>query len=66
MNFFQISGGGISRLPEDIYEIAKVSKILQIMDRGSAAEFRNKFLEEIDIDVNVVSDSEQAVEILSY
>nr|CAI5869151.1 unnamed protein product [Callosobruchus analis] len=40
------------KLPQDVYQIAKISKILQIMEKGSAAEFKNKTLEEIDIDMN--------------
>nr|CAH7730174.1 unnamed protein product [Callosobruchus chinensis] len=40
------------KLPQDVYQIAKISKILQIMEKGSAAEFKNKTLDEIDIDMN--------------
>ncbi|CAH0556796.1 unnamed protein product, partial [Brassicogethes aeneus] len=42
------------KLPQDVYQIAKVSKILQIMEKGNAAEFKNKTLEEIDIDMNEI------------
>lgn len=52
----------IFRLPEDIYQIAKVSKILQIMEKGCAADFKNKCLEEIDINVNEINfDSDEEV-----
>lgn len=30
------------RLPEDVYQTAKVAKILQLMEKGNAAEFKNK------------------------
>lgn len=41
-------------MPQDVFQIAKVSKILQIMEKGNAAQFKNKSLEEIDIDMNEV------------
>lgn len=40
------------RLPQDIYQVAKVSKILQLMEKGNAADFKNKCLDEIDIDMD--------------
>jgi hypothetical protein len=42
------------RLPQDIYQVAKVSKILQLMEKGNAADFKNKSLDEIDIDMENV------------
>jgi hypothetical protein len=41
-------------LPQDIYQVAKVSKILQLMEKGNAADFKNKSLDEIDIDMKNV------------
>ncbi|CAH0549886.1 unnamed protein product [Brassicogethes aeneus] len=46
------------KLPQDIYQVAKVSKILQLMEKGNAAEFKNKCLEEIDIDMENVEEDE--------
>jgi hypothetical protein len=34
--------------------VAKVSKILQLMEKGNAADFKNKSLDEIDIDMKNV------------
>lgn len=42
-----------SRLPQDDYQVAKVSKILHIIERD-AAQFKNKSLEEIDIDMETI------------
>ncbi|KAJ8933287.1 hypothetical protein NQ314_014115 [Rhamnusium bicolor] len=41
-------------LPQDVYQIAKVSKILLLMEKGNAAKYKNKTLEEIDIDMDEI------------
>ncbi|KAK4885602.1 hypothetical protein RN001_001873 [Aquatica leii] len=46
------------RLPQDIYQVAKVSKILQLMEKGNIAQFKNKCLEEIDIDMESVEEDQ--------
>ncbi|KAK4874171.1 hypothetical protein RN001_013531 [Aquatica leii] len=40
------------KLPQDIYLTAKISKLLQMMEKGNAADFKNKSLDEIDININ--------------
>lgn len=35
------------RLPDDVYQTAKVAKILMLMERGEAGMYRGKTLEEI-------------------
>lgn len=39
------------RLPDDIYQTAKISKLLLLMENGRAAQFKGKNLDEIDIDL---------------
>lgn len=46
-------------MPQDVFQIAKVSKILQIMEKGNAAQFKNKSLDEIDIDMNEVENEDE-------
>ncbi|VEN48702.1 unnamed protein product, partial [Callosobruchus maculatus] len=50
------------KLPQDIYQIAKVSKILQIMEKGNAANFKNRTLEEIDVDMDDIGSIEDGDE----
>lgn len=46
-------------MPENVYQTAKVAKVLQLMEKGNAAEFKNKSLDEIDIDMSFAdTDSE--------
>ncbi|KAI4468115.1 hypothetical protein MML48_2g00008774 [Holotrichia oblita] len=49
----------MQKLPQDIYQVAKISKILQLMEQGNAAQFKNKCLEEIDIDMENIEDVTQ-------
>lgn len=42
----------VSRLPENVYQTAKVAKILQLMEKGNADEFKNKSLDQINIDMD--------------
>lgn len=39
------------RLPDDVYQTAKLSKLLLLMEQGKAAEFKGKTLNEIDFDM---------------
>lgn len=53
----------LSRLSQDVYQTAKVSKILQLMEKGDAARFKNKCLDEIDIDMEDIElDVEENIE----
>ncbi|RZC38111.1 uncharacterized protein BDFB_012102, partial [Asbolus verrucosus] len=47
------------KLPQDVYQIAKVSKILQLMEKGNTTEFKNKSLDEIEIDMESVGDENE-------
>lgn len=40
------------RLPDDVYQTAKISKLLILMEDGKADAFRGKSLDEIDLDLN--------------
>lgn len=40
------------RLPDDIYQTAKISKLLLLMEQGSSARYKGKSLDEIEIDLN--------------
>lgn len=42
--------------------MAKVSKILQLMETGNAAKFKNKSLDEIDIDMETIVEAENVRE----
>ena len=39
------------RLPDDIYQTAKISKLLMIMENGSADQYKGKSIDEIDINM---------------
>lgn len=39
------------RLPDDVYQTAKIAKILHLMETGNAADFKNKNLDEIQFDM---------------
>ncbi|KAF5298979.1 hypothetical protein FQR65_LT19551 [Abscondita terminalis] len=52
------------RLPDDIYQTAKVSKLLLLSKEGAIERFKGKSLEEIDIDFSVEeSENEEGDEI---
>nr|CAI5833208.1 unnamed protein product [Callosobruchus analis]CAI5835642.1 unnamed protein product [Callosobruchus analis]CAI5837341.1 unnamed protein product [Callosobruchus analis]CAI5841072.1 unnamed protein product [Callosobruchus analis]CAI5842310.1 unnamed protein product [Callosobruchus analis] len=52
------------KLPQDIYQVAKVSKILQVLERGNITMFKNKTLDEIEIDMeNVEIDNDDGSEV---
>lgn len=39
------------RLPDDVYQTAKIAKLLLLMERGDAGKYKGKTLEEIDLDM---------------
>ncbi|KAG5869611.1 hypothetical protein JTB14_023855 [Gonioctena quinquepunctata] len=45
------------RLPNDVYQMAKVSKLLILNERGEASKYKGKTLDEIEIDLNVVEEN---------
>lgn len=49
------------RLPDDIYQTAKISKLLLLMEKGEAGHFKGKTLDEIDIDMeeNLIETSDE-------
>lgn len=61
------------RLPDDIYQTAKISKILLLMEEGGAGQFKGKSIDEINIEMdtnllennNSDSDSEDFPEYIS-
>ncbi|CAG9763774.1 unnamed protein product [Ceutorhynchus assimilis] len=44
------------RLPNDVYQMAKVSKLLLLNERGEAAKFKGKRLDEIDINLDPIEE----------
>lgn len=42
---------GSYRLPDDIYQTAKMSKFLLLMENGESSQFKGKQLDEIHIDL---------------
>lgn len=40
------------RLPDDVYQTAKLTKILLLMEKGTAAEFKGKSFDEIAVDMD--------------
>lgn len=52
------------RLPQDIYQTAKVAKVLLLLEKGRGKEFRGKTLNEIEFENdNYSSESETEQEI---
>ncbi|KAI4463010.1 hypothetical protein MML48_4g00011825 [Holotrichia oblita] len=56
---------GSYRLPDDVFQTAKISKLLLLMEKGEAAQYKGKKLDEINLDMNVEfdlsdSDSDEA------
>lgn len=41
---------GSYRLPDDIYQTAKVSKLLMLMEKGASSQFKGKNIEDIPIE----------------
>lgn len=50
------------RLPQDVYQTAKVSKLLIAINKGKGAIYKGKSLEEIEFSDNVDSESESETE----
>nr|CAI5842778.1 unnamed protein product [Callosobruchus analis] len=50
------------RLPQDIYQTAKVAKVLLLMEKGQGDKFRGKNLNEIDIAPEIYDSSESKYE----
>lgn len=48
----------IFRLPQDIYQTAKVAKVLLLMEKGKGNQFRGKKLNEIEIKNEIYYSSE--------
>lgn len=48
------------RLPENVFQVAKVSKFLLMMEKGDADQYRGKNLDEIDINVNSLLSSDES------
>lgn len=46
------------RLPQDVYQTAKVSKLLLAINKGKAAKYKGKSLEDIEFSDNVDSDTD--------
>jgi hypothetical protein len=46
----------VYRLPDDVYQTAKISKLLLLMEKGEAAQFKGKTLDEINIDLDIEVD----------
>lgn len=44
------------RLPNDLYQMAKVSKLLILNEKGEASKYKGKSLDEIEIDLNIVEE----------
>nr|CAH7718936.1 unnamed protein product [Callosobruchus chinensis] len=42
----------VYRLPDDIYQTAKIAKLLLLMEKGEAGKYKGRTLEEIDLDMN--------------
>nr|CAI5862861.1 unnamed protein product [Callosobruchus analis] len=41
----------VYRLPDDVYQTAKISKLLMLMEKGDAAKYKGKALNDIDLDM---------------
>ncbi|KAJ8935519.1 hypothetical protein NQ314_012753 [Rhamnusium bicolor] len=52
------------RLPDDVFQTAKISKLLLLMEKGEAGKYKGKGLEDINIDMdeNLLDDNESGSE----
>nr|CAI5863638.1 unnamed protein product [Callosobruchus analis] len=41
----------VYRLPDDVYQTAKIAKLLMLMEKGDAAKYKGKTLNDIDLDM---------------
>lgn len=46
------------RLPNDIYQTAKISKLLLLSERGLLSKFKGKSLDDIDINLDILEDDD--------
>lgn len=44
---------GSYRLPDDVFQTAKISKLLLLMEKGTASEYKGKSLDEITVDLDI-------------
>lgn len=44
------------RLPNDVYQMAKISKLLLLNEVGQASKFKGKSLDEIHVDLDIIED----------
>nr|CAI5858513.1 unnamed protein product [Callosobruchus analis] len=51
------------RLPSDVYQTAKVSKLLLMCGEGRIAEFKGKSLDEIDLNLDIEDEESSDEEI---
>lgn len=49
-------------MPDDVFQTAKISKLLYLMEKGKVAQYKNMNLDEIELDLNeaVVVDENNA------
>ncbi|KAG5899432.1 hypothetical protein JTB14_033623 [Gonioctena quinquepunctata] len=52
------------RLPDDVYQTAKISKLLLLMEKGEASQFKGKTLDEINLNLEeaIIEDSDSEPE----
>nr|CAI5858713.1 unnamed protein product [Callosobruchus analis] len=50
------------RLPDDLYQTAKISKLLILMEKGQAGEHKGKTLDEIPVDLEISEEEEDSEE----
>ncbi|KAG5899076.1 hypothetical protein JTB14_028246 [Gonioctena quinquepunctata] len=52
------------RLPDDVYQTAKISKLLLLMEKGEASQFKGKTLDEINLNLEeaIMRDSDEPEE----
>ncbi|CAH0551285.1 unnamed protein product [Brassicogethes aeneus] len=46
----------VYRLPDDVYQTAKIAKLLLLMEKGDAGKYKGKTLDEIDLDMDTEID----------
>lgn len=51
---------GSYRLPDDVFQIAKLSKFLILMEKGEAAQYKGKTLDEINVDLDINIEQEES------
>lgn len=42
----------VYRLPDDVYQTAKIAKLLMLMEKGEAGKFKGKTLDEVNLDMD--------------